>query len=170
MLKLWLVLRSIVFNSKFHTYFHAFHLCSVGWELNCTCNWVCFIFYTTPNFLGFFFGCNEPIWLVHCKRSFSKFGYEKYINLQRKVKLKNASFFCAKLSFILFWPVLGEYLENPNILTKYCLRYHFWNPLDIKIFDIQNDILIFRFQNNDIWSYNIWTRYFFWKYDIQCGY
>lgn len=68
------MLTSIVFNSKFHTYFHAFHLCIVGWELNYTCSWVCFIFTQLPISKFFFCGCNEPIWLVHCKRSFSKFG------------------------------------------------------------------------------------------------
>jgi hypothetical protein len=41
--------------------------------------------------------------------------------------------------------VLGGYPENPDILTRYHLGHHFCNPLDIKNFDIRNDILIFFF-------------------------
>jgi hypothetical protein len=87
-------------------------------------------------------------------------GMKSTLAFKEGVKLKNAPFFCAKLNFILFWPMLGRYPENSNILIEYCLGYHFWNPLDIKSFDIQK------------WyqSYNIQIEYFFWKYDIQGGY
>jgi hypothetical protein len=54
--------------------------------------------------------------------------------------------------------MLGGYPKNLDILTIYHLGYHFWNTLDIKFFDIQNDIFIFKYQNNDIRLNNIWTK------------
>jgi hypothetical protein len=38
--------------------------------------------------------------------------------------------------------MLGRYPENPDILTEYYSRYHFWTPLDIKFLDMQSDIFI----------------------------
>ncbi len=55
--------------------------------------------------------------------------------------------------------MLGKYPKNLDILTG----YHFWNPLDIKNFDIHNDVIISGCQNNDIQSYNIWTEYIYFE-------
>jgi hypothetical protein len=60
----------------------------------------------------------------------------------------------------MFPPMLGGYPKNLDIPTGYHSWYHFWNPLNIKNFDIWNDILIFGYQNNDIQSFNIQTIFF----------
>jgi hypothetical protein len=44
----------------------------------------------------------------------------------------------------MYLPMLGGYLENPNMLTKYHPRYHLLNPLEIKSYNICGDIIIFQ--------------------------
>lgn len=59
--------------------------------------------------------------------------------------------------------MLGGYPKNLDILIAYHIGYHFWNPLDIRFFDIQNDILISKYHNNDIQSNNIRKKYMYFE-------
>ncbi len=69
--------------------------------------------------------------------------FQEFLNMFSKATIGNDIGNIWSIMISMFPPMLGGYPKNLDISTRYHSWYHFWNPLNIKNFDIWNDILIF---------------------------